>query len=246
MRFGGFPGKRTDPHTLAGAYAMDALEAADAKRFERHLAGCDACAQEVSELRETASRLGTATAVPPPPGMRAAVLAAAARTSQQHVPAVAGQPARAPAWAGGRGGGRFALVTAPVTAGLVAVAVVFGMANSDANQRLDQDGQRNQAVAAVLTARDAHMMTGVVTGGGSATIVMSHHMDALVFTAANLPASSGYELWLVGPDGQRAEGTVAVAGHGMAGPVIAAGLHAGDHLMLTAGAAGSTVLDIRL
>lgn len=248
MRFGGFPGKRTDPHTLAGAYAMDALEAADAKRFERHLAGCDACAQEVTELRETASRLGAATAVPAPPGMKAAVLAAAARTSQQHVVAgaAARRPVRAPAWAGGRRGGRFALVAAPVAAGIVAIAVVFGMASSDANQRLHQDGQRNQAVAAVLTARDAHMMTGVVTGGGSATIVMSHNMGALVFTAANLPASSVYELWLVGPDGHRAEGAVAVAGHGMAGPMIAAGLHPGDHLMLTAGAAGTTVLDIRL
>lgn len=243
MRFGGFPGKRTDPHTLAGAYAMDALEAADAKRFERHLAGCDACAQEVTELRETASRLGAATAVPAPPGMKAAVLAAAARTSQQHVVAGAAprRPARAPALVR-----RFALVAAPVAAGLVAIAVVFGMASSDADQRLHQDGQRNQAVAAVLTARDAHMMTGVVTGGGSATIVMSHYMGALVFTAANLPASSVYELWLVGPDGHRAEGAVAVAGHGMAGPMIAAGLHPGDHLMLTAGAAGTTVLDIRL
>jgi anti-sigma factor RsiW len=222
---------------------MDALEAADAKRFERHLTGCDACAQEVTELRETASRLGAATAVPAPPGMKAAVLAAAARTSQQHVVAgaAARRPARAPALVR-----RFALVAAPVAAGLVAIAVVFGMASSDANQRLHQDGQRNQAVAAVLTARDAHMMTGVVTGGGSATIVMSHNMEALVFTAANLPASSVYELWLVGPDGHRAEGAVAVAGHGMAGPMIAAGLHPGDHLMLTAGAAGTTVLDIRL
>jgi anti-sigma factor RsiW len=232
-----------DPHTLAGAYAMDALEAADGTRFEQHLASCDACAQEVTELRETASRLGAATAVPPPPGMKAAVLAAAARTSQQHV--VAGAGARRPTQAAALAR-RFAFVTAPVAAGLVVVAVVFGMASSDANQRLHQDGQRNQAVAAVLTARDAHMMTGVVTGGGSATIVMSHNMDALVFTAANLPASSVYELWLVGPDGHRAEGAVAVAGHGMAGPMIAAGLHTGDHLMLTAGAAGTTVLDLRL
>ncbi len=230
-------GKRTDPHTLAGAYAMDALEAADSRRFERHLTGCEACAQEVTGLRETAARLGTATAVAPPPVMKAAVLAAAARTSQQHVPAVVRRPAPAR---------RFVLVAAPVAAGLAAVAVVFGLASSDANQRLDQDGQRNQAVAGVLTARDAHLMTGAVAGGGTATVVMSHRMDALVFTAANLPAATGYELWLTGPYGQRSEGTVAVSGHGMAGPVIATGLRPGDHLMLTAGSAGTTVLDIGL
>ena len=28
-----------DEHTLAGAYAMDAISAADRDRFERHLAG---------------------------------------------------------------------------------------------------------------------------------------------------------------------------------------------------------------
>ncbi len=230
-------GNRTDPHTLAGAYAMDALETADSRRFERHLAGCDACAQEVNELRETAARLGAATAVAPPPSMKAAVLAAAAMTSQQHVPAAVRRPAPAR---------RFALVSASAAAGLIAVAVVFGLANSDANQRLDQDGQRNQAVAGVLTARDAHMMTGAVTGGGTATVVMSHRMDALVFTAANLPAAAGYELWLTGPDGHRPEGRVAISGHGMAGPVIATGLRPGDHLTLTAGAAGATVLDLRL
>jgi anti-sigma factor RsiW len=228
-------GGKREPHTLAGAYAMDALDELDRVRFERHLTGCDSCAAEVAELGETAARLGAATAVSPPPAMKAMVLAAAARTSQ-HVPAA---PARTR---------RRALLIAPAAAAaavLIAVAAVFGVASSDANQRLDQAQQGSQAVAAVLTAHDATMMTGAMAGGGHATVVMSHDMDALVFSAAGLPAG-GYELWLVGPDGDRVAGPVAVSGHGMAGPMFAGGLRPGDHLRLVAEPAGGTVLDLPL
>jgi len=230
---------RKEPHTLAGAYAMDALGEPDRVRFERHLTGCDACAAEVTELRETTARLGSAIAVAPPPAMKARVLAAAARTSQ-HVP---GGLSRAPARTRRR-----TLVLMPALAGaaaLIAVAIVFGLANSDANQRLDQAQQRSQVMAAVLTAHDATMMSGQVTGGGHATIVMSQDMDALVFSAAGLPAG-GYELWLVGPDGDRAAGPVDVSAHGMAGPMVAGGLRRGDHLRLVAEPAGGTVLDVPL
>jgi Anti-sigma-K factor rskA/Putative zinc-finger len=226
---------RTDPHTLAGAYAMDALDDVDRARFERHLTGCDSCAAEVTELGETAARLGGATAVTPPPAMKARVLAAAARTSQ-HVPAA---PPRT------RRRALFVVPAAAAAAALIAVAAVFGVASSDANQRLDQAQQRSQAMAAVLAAHDATMMTGRVAGGGHATVVMSHDMDALVFSAAGLP-SGGYELWLIGPDGDRAAGPVDVSAHGMAGPMIAGGLRPGDHLRLVAEPAGGTVLDLRL
>ena len=72
-----------DEHTLAGAYAMDAISAADRERFERHLAGCEECAQEIASLRETTAVLGTAAAEPLPAGLKERVLAAAAVTRQQ-------------------------------------------------------------------------------------------------------------------------------------------------------------------
>ena len=65
---------------------------------------------------------------------------------------------------------------------------------------------------------------------------MSHAQHALVFTAQGLhalPASSGYELWLIGPDGTRSVGMLPADRHGMTGPVIASGLRSGDHLALT-------------
>jgi hypothetical protein len=122
-----------------------------------------------------------------------------------------------------------------------AAAVVFGVSNGGMQDQLSQAQASSQKVAAVLTARDAIMMTGAVRGGGTVTIVTSHSMHELVFTAAALhalPASRGYELWLIGPAGDRAVMMLPPARHDMTGPVIASGLRPGDHLALTAGPAG--------
>jgi hypothetical protein len=85
------------------------------------------------------------------------------------------------------------------------------------------------------------MKTGTVRGGGTVTIVMSHSMRELVFTAADLralPAAWGYELWLAGPAGDRPVTMIPAGRHGMAGPVVASGLRPGDHLVLTAEPSG--------
>jgi anti-sigma-K factor RskA len=226
---------RADVHTLAGAYAMDAISEPDRARFERHLAGCAACAQEITSLREATARLATATAVPPPPSMKERVMAAAALTRQQPPPV--SEPGTGRAW---RGRLRFA-VAAVAAAVVLGAAVVFGVATGSMRDQLSRAQASSQQVAAVLTARDATMMTGAVTGGGTVTIVMSHSRHALVFTAADLhalPASRGYELWLIGPAGDRPVTMLSPGRHDMMGPVIASGLQAGDHLALTAEPAG--------
>ena len=234
-----------EPHTLAGAYAMDAISEPDRTSFERHLAGCEECAQEIAGLREATARLATATAVPPPSGLKERVIAAAALTRQQPPPAAeasAEAPARVPgivpwfrALALPR---RMALAAAGLAAvAVLAVAVAFGVANGSMRDQLSAAQASSQQVAAVLTAHDATMMTGAVAGGGTATIVMSHAMHALVFTAAGLralPASRGYELWLIGPSGDRPVSMLIPGGHDMTGPVVASGLRAGDRLALTA------------
>ena len=237
-----------EPHTLAGAYAMDAISAPDRARFERHLAGCEECAQEIAGLREATARLATASAVTPPAGLKERVMAAAAMTRQQPPPvraAEAGTPARIPAirpWFRALARpGRLAMAAA--AAAVLAAAVVFGVANGSMRDQLDQAQVSSQQIAAVLTARDATMMTGAVAGGGTVTIVMSHSRHALVFTAADLhalPAARGYELWLIGPAGDRPVTMLAPGQHDMAGPVVASGLRAGDHLALTAEPPGGT------
>ena len=234
-----------DEHTLAGAYAMDAISAADRERFERHLAGCEECAQEIASLRETTAVLGSATAEPLPAGLKERIMAAAAVTRQQPpadetepVPLAHGKWARTGTWFRSLAWpGRLTLAAgAAAAAAVVAAAVVFGVSNGSMQQQLDQAQASSQQIAVVLTAQDAHMTTGTVAGGGTATIVMSHSRHALVFTAQGLhalPASRGYELWLTGPAGTRSAGMLRAGSHGMTGPVIASGLRPGDHLALT-------------
>jgi len=248
--------KRREPHTLAGAYAMDAIAAPDRARFEAHLAKCEECAQEIASLREATARLAGATAMTPPADLKERVMAAAALTRQQppvtsetepaaRVTVTAGAWLRTAAWLRAlRWPGRLAVTAGALVAVLVLGAVVvFGVSDGTMRQQLSQSQVSSQRIDAVLTARDATMMTGPVRGGGIVTIVMSPSEHALVFTAAGLPplpASRGYELWLIGPAGDRPIAMLSQASGHMAGPLIASGLRAGDHLALTAGPPGGS------
>ena len=245
---------KREVHTLAGPYAMDAISAPDRASFERHLARCEECAREIASLREATARLATAAAVAPPPALKARVMAAAAATRQRPPglePEVAVRTWRSRTRLPrvrlgilGRLGsrGRLAMAAGAVAAvAAVTAAVVFGVSNGGMRDQLSRAQASSQQVAAVLTARDATMMTGTVRGGGTVTIVMSHSMRELVFTAAALhalPASRGYELWLIGPAGDRAVVMLPPARHDMTGPVVASGLRPGDHVVLTAEPAG--------
>jgi anti-sigma-K factor RskA len=73
---------RRNLHALSGAYALDAVGAAERKRFERHLARCASCQREVSRLQEAASRFAVAVSARPPARLRRRVLDAVASDAQ--------------------------------------------------------------------------------------------------------------------------------------------------------------------
>jgi anti-sigma-K factor RskA len=230
---------RPEPHTLAGAYTLDALTGADRARFERHLARCEQCATE------------------PPAGLIQGALTSAART-RQLPPLTPGRPRRwvarhaaADGSAGQAAGIRAGLLSRAwlprlafaLSVAMVILAVFLGLAARSAQHQLRQDQLRSRAIAAVLTARDAHMISAQVRTGGTATIVMSPREHALVFAAAGLhtlPPSRCYELWLMGPGGDKPAGMLPGPGNGMTGPVLAAGLKPGDRLGLTIEPAGGS------
>lgn len=239
---------RSEPHTLAGAYALDAVSGRDKVRFERHLAGCDECAQEISSLQEAAARLATATAATPPAALKERTLAAAARTRQ--LPPVTREPL---SWArrsarsqvgravgGWSASGAFrgwarGLAAAVVVAELV-IAAILGVTAHTAQHRLQKGQVDNREIAAVLSAPDATMLTARMGTGGSATVVMSNHEHALVFTATGLrapPPAKAYELWVIRAGGDRAAGMLPAPTRGTTGPAIAMGVQAGDRLGLS-------------
>ena len=237
--------RRIETHTLAGAYAMHALGAADTRRFERHLARCPECAAEIAEFGEVAARLAAAAAAEPPHALKERAIAAAARVRQ--LPPVTGEVAAArlprrrpgwlphPAWAP-----RLALPAACVS---LVLAGIFGVTASTELHQLGQDQARSRQVAAVLTARDAVMIDAKVRTGGMAAVVMSHRERALVFAATGLnvlPTSKCYELWLIGPGGDTPAGMLPEPRQGRTGPVIASGLASGDRLGLSIEPAGGS------
>ncbi|MGN6793030.1 MAG: anti-sigma factor domain-containing protein [Streptosporangiaceae bacterium] len=235
---------RPSAHSLAGAYAVDALDAAGQRRFARHLTRCRECAAEVTELREVAGRLALACSSRPPDQTKERVLRITERVRQ--LPPVVGSTAR------GRYGPtttrtRRLARTPRLALGLVAAALVAVVASwiigRPGHYPQAQPRLANPAITAVLTAPDAVMIDAAVRPHGNAAVVMSLRERRLVFAAAGLrvlPASRCYELWLVGHGRDRPAGLLPMPKHGMTGPVIATGLHRGDRLgMSVEPAAGS-------
>ena len=233
--------RREVPHTLAGAYALDALTEPDRVRFERHLAGCEACRQEAGSLREAAGRLAAVPAVPPPPHVREQVLAEAARTRQQApltVDVLAGSGRRAIRWRAPR-------MAVAIAGGCILVALVLGGLFIHTQRSLSVEQAHNRAIATILNAPDATIMSAKAVKSGSATVVMSHRDHALVLTTAMLPAlpaGQRYQVWLMGPRRIRPAGMLPVPHRGMTAPVVVSRVAPGDMVGLTAEpASGSTV-----
>ncbi|HEX8930160.1 MAG TPA: anti-sigma factor, partial [Actinomycetota bacterium] len=158
-----------DLHTLAGAYALDALPEDDRARFEGHLARCEACLHEVRGLREASAQLGVAVATQAPARLRTRTLARIAEVRQlpPAVPEVADlavERARRPR--------RRPLLAYGLAAACLIVALFSSFLAVRWQQDLAHERAAAQAVAAVLSASDARTVTAPVQDG-SATVVVS-------------------------------------------------------------------------
>lgn len=240
--------RRTGLHALVGAYVLDAVSGRDRAEFERHLLTCQQCRDDVRGMREAAARLGAAAASTPRPELREHTLRAAG-VIRQLPPAVPGERSVLGAsarrslavrdlmrpWVAG--------VAITVAAVLAVAAVVLGLHLGAMQRRLIAQEQRDSAMTAVLGAHDAVALTAAVSTGGTATVVMSHHARALVFTASGLtrlPGARAYELWLAGPAGVTSAGMLPAGRNGMSGPMLVRGLGPGEQLELTVEPSGGS------
>jgi anti-sigma-K factor RskA len=189
----------SDIHALSGAYALDAVDDLERAAFERHLRACDACAQEVRELRETVVRLVDDASTAPPAGLRSAVLQAVARTPQ----APPGRAARGSAAAPGRWR-RFA--AASVAAGVVAAGIgvgtwsVAGQRVREAESVAAAELARTAEIEQILSAPDARLLASPVFGGGTVNIVLAPSLDMAVAVLSGLPSPQAgrvYQLWQI-------------------------------------------------
>lgn len=181
-----------EPHLAVGAYVLHALPPGEEAAFENHLAGCATCRRDVAALRETAAALADEESAPVPQDLRARTLDAIGGVRQDRR-----RTRTSPAT------GRRALVLA-LAASLAAAAALGGIAAwqhtkaTDARTQATQARTANRELTDVVTAPDATLHVGELSGGGTAAVVVSRAQARAVFTAENLPALSGgkvYELW---------------------------------------------------
>ena len=231
---------RHDLHSLAGPYALDALEAgSELDRFTRHLSRCQSCAAEVKGFREVATAMAFAAAAEPPAELRGRVLAAAART-RQLPPEVSthARPRRS----------RTRVPWVPWLSGVVAtasivVAVLFGFAQAHTRDELNQVKAENQAISLLLSAPEAKLLTHTVTNGGVATVVLAADRHELAVVTTGLPAlppGKVYQLWLIGKPKTVSAGLLPAAKNGQTPAVLATGVVKGDTLGLTVEPAGGS------
>jgi len=229
-----------DLHLLTGVYAVDALTGGELDEFEKHLEQCPTCAEEVRELRETAARLGLATAIAPPPSMREQVLDATSRVRQLPPSGV-----RVITADGSRRRRRLIRrLPRPIAVTAMAAAIVaLAVLQVGTRHQLQQAQTKNQTIASVLAASDARIELGSSTVGGTVTAVVSPHDREAVITAAGMPTPSGarvYQLWVISPAGYRSLGLLPGSSAGAIAPVLADDVQPGDQLAVTIEPAGGT------
>ncbi|MEV5976720.1 anti-sigma factor [Streptomyces sp. NPDC052114] len=186
-------------HTLTGAYALHALSDEERGAFERHLADCEACAQEAAELTAVAARLGLAVSVTPPAALREQVLRRITTVRQE--PPGEPSPARSRRTAAS---GRRLLSRWALAACLAAAAALGGTAvwqhqrAEDAVEEARRAEQGADGVAAVLAAPDARTSSAKLADGTTGTVVVSKSKDRAVFVVSGMarpPGGKVYQLW---------------------------------------------------
>lgn len=206
-----------DLHELAAAYALDALDDLERRRFENHLDNSPETAAEVASYSEVAASLVESEAVPPP-SLKASVLDAIANEPQlgpvevqqetpvtespsptQLVPPAKQAPTQlgeVPQPTGGAGANRWPLLVAAVLVAVVAVAalgvVVSNSTGDDPNSEVAAVVEAPDAVSVALhsddPARAGTDLAVVHSASHGATVVVGDHVHG---TAPDLV----YQLW---------------------------------------------------
>lgn len=197
-------------HGSVGAYVAGALEPAAEAEFEAHLTTCETCAGEVAEFREATAELSLLVASPPPPALRASVLAAIggvrvlppeATRARPSDPVAVDVPAPVDELAARRRD-RSTRLLALAVAAVTLVAVGLGGWVVSLLQR-EAPVASATAETELLRAPDLRAYTIALKDGGTATFVASRSLDRAMFSSGDLPAlppGRTYQLWtLAGP-----------------------------------------------
>jgi anti-sigma-K factor RskA len=197
-----------DPHTLTGAYVLDALDTDERAGFEAHLAGCELCAREVDALQVVTARLAEFSAEEPPTGLRDRILAAAAATPQERSVGTSGpgsgraadvRQLRAERWTSRLAVAASVILVVAVAGLSFAVATLTGrVAELDSATREAEDTTRQ--LTELLAAPDVSIATVGGDDGAMGRVVASAARGEAVFVVDGMsapPDGCTYQLWLI-------------------------------------------------
>ena len=175
-----------DPHDLVAAYALDALDDEERERFERHLAGCEDCTEQLALLQDSASALAFAAEGPAPaPSLRAKIIDEA-----RSEPGGAVLPFRRRNWALG--------AVAGAAAAAACLAIGLGIWANSLSSSLDRERSANaayQQAAQVLASKAS--AKPLVGADGSLLVARDGRAALVVCGVADAPASKTYEAWVI-------------------------------------------------
>jgi anti-sigma-K factor RskA len=171
-----------DPHDLLAAYALDALDDDERERFERHLANCEECTEQLAILREPVAALAYAAEGPVPRKELRDRIIEGARAEPRA--AVIKLPRRN--WALG--------AVAGVAAAAAALAIGLGLWANSLSNSLDRE--RNKSAVQKLLEENATAKP-LIGANGSLIVNRAGRAAIVVCGLADAPSSKTYEAWVI-------------------------------------------------
>jgi len=207
-----------DIHALSGAYAVDAVDDIERAEFERHLATCADCREEVAGFRATAVQLSTLMNTTPPKRLREQVLSdiakvrplppAVSREAGERIEATSRERSAAQASDGDTRMSRLSDARRRRNRWLAVAATVVVLGGGGAlavTQPWNSSSQVQGTIAAqVQQAPDAQRYQQTLADGSTVTVVRSKSVGRAVLVTDNLaaaPSGKTYQMWLQAPGG---------------------------------------------
>jgi anti-sigma-K factor RskA len=172
-----------DPHDLLAAYSLDALDDDERERFERHLADCEECTDQLAMLREPVAALAYAAEGPVPRNELRDRFIEGARAEPRA--AVIKLPRRN--WALG--------AVAGVAAAAAALAIGLGLWANSLSNSLDRERSANSAVEKLLA--ENATTKPLIGANGSLIVAKNGQAGLLVCGLAGAPSAKTYEAWVI-------------------------------------------------
>ena len=181
-------------HELTAAYALDALDDADRRRFEEHLASCERCQEELEGFWEAAGSLAVAAAGPaPPPALRGRLLETARAERQTVVPL--------------RNRRRLPRLLGAAAAAAAILAIAIAAWSFSVSRSLDDARERLAAAEAAVAVLATPGARSVALEGAEGRLVVTPSGEAALLVRGLEPAPTGkaYALWVLREGGAAPE-----------------------------------------